>query len=346
MEISILNKDKKTFLETYNFLINIIQQIKNLNNSVPSHFQNREIPMFWIVPDKEYTKKQTKLFNFRFNIFFNINHKEKVKEIMKQVVEFFNLDERTAQRIHSITSVTDGRRGSVATVAEYSFETKTDTYYDKDFLLLLDTTETLNMDNISFLVNNFKTSCPSDIKEIRESLFGTLNGKVWNKALSEYEATGKIVVKRTPKGLVREIILNNANLNSDNLNIMLKLESQGKLKQISSSWDGTTNNKYAYELYKFNLFPHLKTTLLLIDDTFHIKVEYFVMKYGKNIMQDMGVWQDFKHALNFKLEKKISSIEEFLNIEITNKLTPLKYLENTTGESSFLSKPFIISIRD
>jgi hypothetical protein len=343
MEIRILNKKTRTFIETYDFLTDIMKQIKNLKTEDTRNFNNNEKPMFWLNPDKEYTKKQTKLFHFSFRMVFDISLKEQVKEISEQVIEFFDLDDLGIQKIHSISNITDGYRYTKPTMAQYQFETKTDSYYDKNFLLLLDTTETLNNENISFLVKSFRTACPSDIKTAREAMFGTLNGKVWNNALAEYEATCEIVVKRTPKGSVREIVLNDVSSNSDNLNIMLKLESQGKLKQTSSSWDGTKNNKYAYELYKFNLFPHLKTTLLLIDDVFHIKVEYFVMKYGKNIMQDMGVWQDFKNALNTKLDKKIPSIEEFLNITITNKLTPLKYLESTTGESSFLSKSFEIN---
>ena len=194
----------------------------------------------------------------------------------------------------------------------------------------------------AFSTGQYSLDNPTNIKFMREGCFGKITGKIWNPLLIELEDDGKITVKRTPKGSVRSIVVSS---NKDTLNhrTMLKLESRGKLKLVSSNYE-KYHKVLRYELFKFNLFPHLKTFLLLRDDKFFIQVDYFSLSYGKNIMNDMGVWQDFKNSLNNKISKKIDVIEKFLEVEFTGTITPMKYEDDSCESASFISKSFEIKL--
>jgi hypothetical protein len=375
MKIKKLNKNIRTFKETYIFLQEKINEMNNEKYKIEaskhvrfSHSKNISYSMFDFsfikktykqdIEEFELSSKDKKSHSF-FSIYFNIifdytdENIEIFKSIGKEIEEFFGFDVSTsnsyipAYNLYNISRLQQGKE--YENLGEFRFETKTSLSYDINYSLLLKTNEELNKENLLYMIQNFprKLNTSSNMKLAKESLFGTVNSKLYKELISSLEKENKIIVKRTPKLIIKELELNN-NYNDDNINtklqIMQKLESKGKLKLIEGITNGS--NKYVYELYNFHLFPHLKTYLILNIDTdeFYLKIDYFAMKYGKNIMQDMGVWQDFKNSLNNKLNKKIKVIEDFLDIKINNTLIPLKYMENSTGQSIFESKSFDIEL--
>jgi len=358
------NEIEIDFLDFFSFNIQLANKFKNLSTSELLYIYHDNM-------NKTFKEKNCKLFILNAYSISRIGlETELVKELKQEVSNFFgfgNYDSRDLVKMkemgYEITEPYNSYYQIISSnkySSDYSFKrhnTGRNTFdrngIDNGNVIVKINTNHLEKtkENVLkaikiFMETRSKLRSTTEIKVMRDGCFGTIKSDVWNSLLVELEEDNLIYVKRTPKGSIRSIHLKDDN-KTNNEEIMLKLESQGKLKKVSSDYQDTKNS-YCYELYKFNIFPHLKTFLILEEDRFFFKVEYFSMKYGKNIMQDMGVWQDFKNALNTKFDNKISVIEDFLNIEITpdNKsLTPLKYLEGYSGEAAFSSKTFKINFK-
>lgn len=224
------------------------------------------------------------------------------------------------------------------------------TYENNKFLLIDKGCEEFNKENLLSAIVLFlkyrSLSSPTDLKLFKEGFFKKLTNKKFNELLVILEEDGEIEVERTPKLLVKQIILKDkTKRDSKNQKLLQKLKSTGKLKSLSSDHEKNYYKLERLELYKLRLFPHLKTNIVFKEDSFYLEINYFSMKYAKSIMNDMGVWQDFKNSLKEKLNKKIKEIESYLEIEINTEITSLIYEERSHGEGYFLTKELDLIIK-
>ena len=93
-------------------------------------------------------------------------------------------------------------------------------------------------------------------------------------------------------------------------------------------------------VYKLKLLPVVYQDLIKARK-WYLEINYFVLKYAKDIMQDIkgGTWTIFKNNLNETVKEKLKLVEEYLGLTIENKdsIFPLKYTNGVNGETIFKS---------
>lgn len=212
------------------------------------------------------------------------------------------------------------------------------------------TIENLETNIKSFMSNkNKKELDVSDFKNLKTYYYYNTNDKNFSNFVENLEQNNVINVERTPSLMIKKIILKDEKETTVNYNNFLSLKSNGKLKDITPRhFKENEKNLYILELYSINLLKHLKTNLILENDVWYLELNYFVLKYAKDVMQDVSgkIWTSFKESLNETLKEKLIIVEKYLNIEITNKedIFPLKYIEGNNGEAIFKTKEIKFNI--
>jgi hypothetical protein len=190
----------------------------------------------------------------------------------------------------------------------------------------------------------------NELKGFKDLMFLKVDPKKWNTIIKELEDEGVLIVSRTPFNIIKDIKINTIKQEdlTSNYEIYLKLKSNGKLKEVQRSHIIYKNDKllpkertHELELYKLHLLSHLKTNIIYDKDEWFLEIDYFALKYAKDIMQDLkgGTWTIFKNNLNETIKDKMEILEEYLELEIERDIFPLKYKTNENGATLFRSKP-------
>lgn len=319
-----------------------ILSIKEINDFLNKHKKNFK---YNIVEDKSLSNKECKYISMFFETFV-FSCQDEAKSFLEELKSFFQINEKL-----NINYVTISTRNNDYVI---NFGLNSRIVSENVYCFSVNDFDVLNKENMKKNLIDYlsfkKLDTPTNLKFFKDIYFSKINQKDFNSIIEELESENFLKIERTPKLLIKKIeIKNTSDVSSHNYDLFLNLKSSGKLKDITPTHQNYKNSQkssnmehtYNLELYKLHLMNHLKTFIILDNDKWYLEINYFVLKYAKDIMQDIkgGTWSIFKNNLNETVKEKLSLIEDYLNLKIENKdeIFPLKYTNGINGETIFKS---------
>ncbi len=320
-----------------------ILSIKEINCFLEKHQKSFQ---YSFIEEKSLTNKEEKLISISLKK-FTVSSVDEANSFIKELNDLFKINESLNSRY-----VTYSSTDSTDYIVNFGLNQRV--VSDNVYCFTVNDFDILNKENMKKNLKDFlkvkKLDSSTNFKFFKDVYFSKLNSKEFNNIIEDLEKENLLIIERTPKLLIKKIeIKNETETSSTNFDMFLKLKSTGKLKDITASHQKFKNSlknsnlehTYNLELYKLNLMNHLKTFIILDNDKWYLEINYFVLKYAKDIMQDIkgGTWTIFKNNLNETVKEKLKLVEEYLGLTIENKdsIFPLKYTNGVNGETIFKS---------